>query len=180
VARVGDVQHRGSSAPSLRLCTIVNPIRSCLLASVQLSPSRMAYGHAITRSVCCCCYWPATASCRCCCLPAAVGLPRFRLITLLASRRLKPAAVAAELLNLVQLYSCTLYRYTAVLLDLVRLYCVVQSRYSKSSTGTAVPVPYRYRTVPYRTRILQLYSCTGTAVQDSAVAAGSVPVRYQI
>ena len=58
----------GLARPSLhvRLCTIVNPFRSYQLASVQLSPSRI---HAVTRSVCCCCYWPATVSCLL--LPAA-------------------------------------------------------------------------------------------------------------
>ena len=55
----------GLARPSLRLCTIVNPFRSYQLASVQLSPSRI---HAVTRSVCCCCSWSATVSCR---LPAA-------------------------------------------------------------------------------------------------------------
>ena len=56
----------GLARPSLRLCTIVNPFRSYQLASVQLSPSRI---HAVTRSVCCCCSWSATVSCRL--LPAA-------------------------------------------------------------------------------------------------------------
>jgi hypothetical protein len=97
-------------------------------SAVQLSPSRI---HAVTRSVCCCCYWPATVSClllpaACCCWSAC--LPRFRHTLLADAYRGKPAAVlarsstlrvavAAELLNLVQLYSCT--RMMRALLDLV-------------------------------------------------------------